>query len=214
MKFFSLFFLLTLVFSQDPCGDACSWTFDQTSGKLTVKGFGPMKSWSGSSLMPWNSIKPQIKSVEIQQGITTIGRYAFYRCENLESVTMADSVYLIEDGVFEYDSMLKSVHFPGGLNITGSEMFYRCTSLEKITISSSNTKYVIENNVLFTTNKQTIVLYPAGDKRTTYTIPTTVKYIGNNAFESSAYLTEVIFTNNVTSVGNMAFKEASALKKC
>ena len=171
-----------------------------------------MKSWSGSGDMPWNSYKPKIKTVEIKKGITSIGTFAFYRCNILESITIADSVEVINNGVFKYCPNLKSLHLPANLTTIGEENVYQCYSMETISIDPSNEKFMVEDNVLFTKDKKQLVLYPPGNKRTSYSIPEGVKTIGKYAFQSTKYLTDVIFSNTITYVDIGAFQEASALK--
>ena len=49
---------------------------------------------------PWYGIKDKINSVSIEDGITSIGKDAFYECAKLSDVTIADSVTTIEEEAF------------------------------------------------------------------------------------------------------------------
>lgn len=45
---------------------------------VNISGYGKMKDFSNSS--PWNSVKSQIKQVNIRHGVTSIGNSAFSNC--------------------------------------------------------------------------------------------------------------------------------------
>lgn len=59
-----------------------------------------MKDWENEEEVPWNRYRDQITEVRIQEGVTSIGAYAFADCENLAELDIADSVQTI--GVFAY----------------------------------------------------------------------------------------------------------------
>jgi hypothetical protein len=74
----------------------CTWTLTGTSGNytLSISGTSAMGSYSYSSStgFPWYSYQTGIKTVDIQQGLTSIGSYAFFQCSSLLSVTIPSSV--------------------------------------------------------------------------------------------------------------------------
>ena len=78
----------------------------------------------------------QLTSVTIPNSVTDIGNSAFYYCTALESIIIPDSVTSIEDSAFER-SGLKSVTLSN--NIKRVMGFANCQSLESITIPSSVT---------------------------------------------------------------------------
>ncbi|MDR0371491.1 MAG: leucine-rich repeat domain-containing protein [Prevotellaceae bacterium] len=59
-------------------------TFGQFT--LTISGTGAMGDYNYSS--PWYSYSSGIKTLNIQQRVTTIGRVAFSGCSSLTSVTI------------------------------------------------------------------------------------------------------------------------------
>ena len=67
-------------------GDNVKWTLDTETGKLTISGTGDMKAYLGSNQNPWYSYKDSIKTVKIENGVTSIGNYAFYDCTSLTSI--------------------------------------------------------------------------------------------------------------------------------
>ena len=73
--------LISFAFAQTAttgnCGASCTYTFHSGNGTLIISGTGAMTSYSSSN-QPWNSYKDSIKSVIIEKGITSIGKYAFF----------------------------------------------------------------------------------------------------------------------------------------
>ena len=65
----------------EPVGDI-SCSFNEEDGVLTISGSGAMQNYNGSN-MPWQLYRDYIKTVVIEDGITSIGNYAFYNCNNL-----------------------------------------------------------------------------------------------------------------------------------
>ena len=86
-------------------GDNLTWTLDTNAGKLTISGTGAMADYSRST-MPWYNYIYHIKTVNIDDGVTSIGEYAFYGCANLTSVT-----------------------FPAGMTSVGKAAFTNCPDI-------------------------------------------------------------------------------------
>lgn len=75
------------------------WNLDIT-GTLKITGSGEMLNWTTPETVPWNEAKSEIKKIEIAEGITSIGSYAFSNCENLTTITVPDSVQHIGEYAF------------------------------------------------------------------------------------------------------------------
>ena len=77
-----------------PCGEAENtvfWTLD-SDGELYIFGTGNMMDWEKEEDVPWDSFRQEIKKVKIEEGVTSIGSYAFCDCENLTDMETPDSV--------------------------------------------------------------------------------------------------------------------------
>ena len=84
------------------CGaeeNTVSWSLDE-NGVLEIAGQGAMNEWQNEEEVPWNGYRDQITEVRIEEGVTSIGAYAFADCENLVKLDIADSVQTI--GAFAY----------------------------------------------------------------------------------------------------------------
>ncbi len=165
------------------CGENVTWNLDTSTGVFTISGTGDMTNYSSSSSAPWYYYTSSITSVSIGDSVTSIGEHAFYNCTSLTSVTIGDGV--------------KSI---------GEYAFYYCISLTSITVDNNNPYYSSdEYGVLFNKDKTTLIQYPIGNTRKSYTIPDSVTSIGDWAFALCDSLTNVEIGNGVTSLELFAF---------
>ena len=171
------------------CGDNLTWSFEESTGTLTISGMGEMTNYSDVSLLPWDSYRSKIKSVIIGNNVTSIGEYTVYYCLNLTSVIIGSSVTKIAKNTFNL-----------------------CDNITCITVDSANMTYSNdEYGVLFNKDRTELIRYPAGNTRLSYIIPNSVKNINENSFYKCCYLTNVTIPNSVTSIGNTAFYYCGSL---
>ena len=200
--------------------DNLTWTLD-ADGTLTISGTGAMKDYDyDNNLSPvYNNSK--VKKVVIEDGVTSIGNWAFESCNNLTSITIPNSVtsigayafsncyYLtnitipnsvtsIENYAFRSCSSLTSITIPDSVTSIGKLAFYSCDSLTSITISNSVTS--IEERA-----------FAYCSRLTSITIPDSVTSIGEAAFAGCSSLTSITIPDSVTSIGEYAFQSCSSL---
>ena len=193
------------------CGDNAAWNFVESTGVLTISGTGAMDDYRRSSL-PWDSYCSNITSVIIQDGVTTIGKCAFYLCTKLASVTIPDSVISIGEDAFTGCKNLTSVALPSSVTSIGSGAFLDCEKLTNVTIPSSvtsigsgafyKTPWLASLGEFATVNG---ILLEYSGSGSSVAIPSTVTTIGENAFEFCTDLTSVTIPNSVTTIDNSAF---------
>lgn len=80
--------------SSGPCGaDGDNVTYVLTDdGTLTISGNGAMENFLSTDSSPWHENRTQIKSVIIEQCVTSIGDSAFSYCTSLTSAKIPNSV--------------------------------------------------------------------------------------------------------------------------
>ncbi len=160
------------------CGDNLTWTLDE-AGTLTISGTGEMYNYDyvyNNGTAPWHNDKASIKEVVIQDGVTSIGSYAFYGCSSLTSITIPDGVTEIGDYAFQYCSSLTRITIPDGVTLISDKAFYGCNNLTSITIPDGVTSigsYAFKNC----------------SSLTSITIPDGVTSIGYDAFTNCSNLT-------------------------
>ena len=203
------------------CGRNVTWSFDSDTGELLISGTGAMNSYSSSSTAPWYSYKDKIKKVTIEDGVTSIGWYAFWNCTSLTSITIPGSITSIGDSVFRDSTGLTSITIPDSVTSIGSDAFSGCTSLTSITIPGSITS--IDDSVFRGCTGLTNITIPEGVTSigqyafegctglTNITIPDSVTSIGSDAFSGCAGLKSVTIGNSVTSIGWYAFYHCTSL---
>ena len=125
--------LLPMVASADDsgtCGEKLTWTFVESTGTLTISGTGAMKKYttnSSSSYAPWYDYRFKVKTVVIENGVTTIGTYAFADFYNLNSVAISNTVTTIGSNAFDNCPKLASVIIPGSVTTIGYQAFSSLT---------------------------------------------------------------------------------------
>ena len=80
-------------------GDNLTWTLSDNS-TLTISGTGRMDDYATNLAQPWFSDQDNIKSVVIEDGVTSIGNYAFANLTSLESVTIGKDAKSIGRAAF------------------------------------------------------------------------------------------------------------------
>ena len=83
-------------------GDELTWSFDMETGLLNISGNGAMADYDYMDPAPWNCFADMITDVNLEDGVTSIGRFAFCDCDNMTSVRIPASVTTIGDMAFGY----------------------------------------------------------------------------------------------------------------
>ena len=113
--------------------DSISFVIDN-DGNAVISGNG---SFEGTVMTEFSSHKDEVKTITIEDGITSIGVGAFFNFSNLESVTIADSVTEIGRCAFMRCTNLKSVKLPSGLTVMNTYLFASDSKLISVSIPKS-----------------------------------------------------------------------------
>ena len=165
------------------CGDHLFWEIKD--GVLTITGYGDMWNWDGiKNYAPWYDYRLEITSVQLPDGLTSIGDCAFYDCISLESITI-----------------------PAGVTSIGEYAFLVCDALESINVAAENEHYCDVDGVLFNKSKTVILQYPSGRTEESYTVPDGVTEMGEGAFYRSG-VKNIHLPEGVTVIGASAFHDS------
>ena len=129
----------------------------------------------------------------------------------MTSVEIGDGVTSIGDEAFEYCDSLTSVEIPDSVTSIGYSAFRGCTSLTSITVDQNNTVYKSIDGNLYSKDGTMFIQYAIGKKDTSFSIPDSVTSIGDGAFLYCSSLTSVVIPDSVTSIGSSAFYGCSSL---
>lgn len=145
--------------------------------------------------------------------VTAIESGAFKDKTAIVSVSLSDSIVSVGDRAFEGCEALVSVELGKSLTTLGSEAFLGCDGLVAITVAAGNNSFSSYNGVLFSRDGKTLILYPQGDSRNSYSVPNNVTKIGDGAFAHSVNLTLVMLPSSLKEVGSRAFLGCESLSE-
>lgn len=206
------------------CGPSAYWSFDSSTGTLTISGSGAMNDYE-YGVYPWMNYRDSIQTIVIGDQITQIGRYAFtvtacstikfgknvrsigerafLECRNLNGdLTIPDSVVEIGEGAFyQCENLNGTLTLGRSLRTIGKEAFYWCAFTGSLTIPEGVTE------IADSAFGAGIPLKKYGMFTGTLTLPSTLKTIGASAFSYADFSGELLIPDGVTSIGANAFEE-------
>ena len=182
------------------CGEDLTWTFDQTTGTLTISGTGTMPHFDtdAENMVPWAGISAKVKKIVLEEGVQNISFMAFYMCTNVESVEIADSVTTISEASLP---ALENLYIPKGV----TQMYFVEGGINcgNIHVSEDNTVYASIDGVLFNKDKTKLLRYPS--MRTgAYAVPEGVTTIAEWAFANNKDLTAIHLPDSLETIERIA----------
>ena len=190
------------------CGNNLTWTLNDRT--LTISGTGAMYDYPSFSA-PWSSLF--VENVVINDGVTSIGQYAFSRNSldgNVETVSIPASVTSIGEAAFRGNISLPSITIPEGVESIGAYAFYQCPSLQSVSIPASVTSIgeaaFSADGGLLTNNITSITV---ADDNSNYCVETNVLFDKNKTkllvYPGGATQTDYTIPDSVTSIESYAF---------
>ncbi len=201
----------------DKCGKGLTYRFYYTDEELLISGTGDMYNWSGYLKTPWYSELSLIRNIIIEDGVTSIGDYAFSNCTELKSLKIPDSLISIGNYAFYCCRNITNLTLPDSLKSIGNYAFYCCGNITNLTFPDSLKS--IGNYAFYCCHNLTSILLPDSltsisdyvfygcTGLTSIKIPESVTIIGDSAFYSCEYLTNVTIPYSVRQIGNEAFRD-------
>jgi len=167
--------------------DGILWYLDSDSGSLIVKGNG---TYMNSPCNLDQDQKKKVQSIEIGKGVYSIATRGFDGCDNVQSLTISDSVEVIGACSFTF-LKAKNLTIPNSVKIINSSAFYAC-ECEELTIGES---VEIIDDYAFT----------MCSKVKSLVIPNSVKKLGDFSFNGTESLETLVIGNSLKEINWAAF---------
>ena len=163
----------------------------------------------------YSNANTEITELVIPSGVTSIGEKAFRDCTGLTSISLPEGVTTIGEEAFRGCTALASVSVPNSLESVGDDAFLNTpffnnqtgvVYLGKIAYRYAGT---MPSNTVIDIREGTTAIAQSAFKFNAnlvgINIPSSVKTIGERAFQSCDGLTSIIIPEGVTTVGDFAF---------
>ncbi|WP_343210326.1 leucine-rich repeat domain-containing protein [Anaerolentibacter hominis] len=160
------------------------------------------------ALEPYAFFAASITAAELPDKITMIPDYCFFGCYGLEEVDVPEGITYIGRWAFQNDGMLKSLSLPSTL--TGFDPEFYSGNAE-ISISEKNPCFEAANNVLFSKDNTKLFKASALTEGETYRVPAGVTQIGPYAF-AGTNVSRIILPEGLSAVGEGAFSDCPCLE--
>lgn len=209
------------------CGPSAYWSFDSSTGTLTISGSGAMNDYEYGNDYPWMDYRNSIQTIVIGDQITQIGRNAFpwtacstiqfgksvrsigaeafSGCRNLNGdLTLPDSVQIVGDSAFAgCTGLTGTLTLGNGLQTIGFNAFYNCPFSGNLVIPDSVTMIGIQ---AFYCRP-----YCLPETQGTLTLGKNLRTIGAFAFCESRYTGSLTIPDSVVEIGERAFYQCENL---
>lgn len=125
---------------------------------------------------------------------------------------MPESVEEIQLQSFDDNYNVESIHLNKKVKLIGPYNISSCHALKQITVDEENPNFIVLDDILYSKDLKTLVAYPNNIDSPTFTIPSHVRIIDNDAFSYTKNLESVEIPNNVKTIRRNAFAYCSNLK--
>ena len=149
---------------------------------------------------------------KIPDGVETLAKGSFALVNEVTAIQLND-VKTIEKGAFYATRNLRNIELGASVKTIQDGAISGTPDLTRFNVASNNPNYIADNEgVIYTKNKEELVLYPSGKGGEYTTLPETKK-IRNRAFHTAQKVTKVNFNANLEEIGNDVFQYDSNLKE-
>lgn len=224
--------ILLTTYADDPksgsCGQDLTWAFDDQTEVLNISGKGDMYDYESddSNRPPWYNLRDSITKVIVNEGVTGIGKNAFYAHEKMTKAVLPESLKSIRDSAFEYagydfsqdpSTQKFETVLPDGLEIIGESAFaYSAIRSIKIPKGVKKLKRTFDRSLIEQIDLGEVeeideytFYYCRGI--TAVTLPKTLKVIGAEAFAGTS-IREVSVPEGVTTLGTPYYNSQGILE--
>ena len=154
--------------------------------------------------------QPNASVYKIPDGVESIEQAAFAQVNGLTAIEL-NGVKKLAKGAFDKAVKLRNVLLGPSVDTIEDGAFGGNNDLAAFEVDSANPNYAAADGVIYTKNKEELVLFPAGKAGEYTTLPTTKK-IRKRAFYYAQKVTKVNFNSNLEEIDNDAFQATTKLE--
>ena len=200
------------------CGEDLTWSLNY-EGTMTISGTGDMYDYAmyGEAVAPWTDLAADIKAVVAEEGVTSIGSFAFVNCGNLTTVSLPDSLIEVGESAFRNCTGLTTVDFGTGLEMVDGYAFLNCHNLtaadlgSKVEIIGNSAFFACSNLAEINLGESLLgintLAFSECTSLTEITMPDTLTAMGSDVFNGCSALTSVKLSDNLTNLPAYTFNE-------
>lgn len=202
------------------CGNDLTWELTHT-GTLTIAGKGKMHTYSKSNKTPWYPYIENINKVVVLDNVTSIGDYAFQDCSNLVDVELSENLTIIGKQAFYRCSNINNLTIPDSVLSIGDSAFEHCSGIQELSIGNSVTdigKFAFADcsNIKTLNLPDSIKNIGMGgfarcSNISNLFIGNGTESIGYHAFGDCSSVVKINIPSNVANIGDTAFYRCSSL---
>ncbi|PTL31095.1 hypothetical protein AXF23_08365 [Prevotella sp. oral taxon 313] len=154
--------------------------------------------------------QPNASVYKIPDGVESIEQAAFAQVNGLTAIEL-NGVKKLAKGAFDKAVKLRNVLLGPSVDTIEDGAFGGNNDLSAFDVDPANPNYTAADGVIYTKNKEELVLFPAGKAGEYTTLPTTKK-IRKRAFYYAQKVTKVNFNSNLEVIDNDAFQATTKLE--
>ena len=177
--------------------DHVTWSFDKTSGTLTISGTGAMADYTVNDTgddRPWKDYAESITKVQISEGVTSLGNSAFRNFTALKETNIPASITKLGDHIYRGDASLTTVNWAKG---------FKAPTIEKDTDSNAS----IYSGEYVPTSMFDGCKSLGADQELSAWLPESFKGVGCAAFRGTAFKVDFEKWTNLRYIGARSFEK-------
>lgn len=146
-----------------------------------------------------------LTSVELPESLVEMGSHVFFECHNLVSVVMPERINSIGSMAFA-STGIRTVTIPRSIKNIGTNAFQDCTNLQTVYFNADSCSAgAFSNNLIYP-------IFGSGcTSLTNIVIGNNVKAIPDYAFSFCKRITEIVIPDSVVTIGKSSFKSCDLL---
>ena len=219
-----------------------AWSYNTVTKTLafTLTGASAIIPDYSLNQTPWKDYREEAEHLEIPDGVTGIGTYAFHGFEALTEVHLPQSVTYIEQYSFQDCIGLHVFTMGDAVTTIGSHAFSCCYSLTTLAVPNSATdlKYqafewvpnvsyadgrtkdcgarcvngYVENDIVYENNTKRVLAACSAFRTGEVVVDPAVTTVNERAFDHCVHLTSVVFGDGVTTIGRYALDNCPGME--